>query len=95
MNLDADLKYKMAYFASVMYLNFSMNSMIQDLFVQFAIGIIIVLKRIQTQTIQKVFFQVIQSLKEEIQNNTNYVAGVVHDLRNPLTEIYSCSELLG
>ena len=29
-----------------------------------------------------------------IKNNNNYVAGVVHDLRNPLTEIYSCTELL-
>ncbi|TNV74709.1 hypothetical protein FGO68_gene8238 [Halteria grandinella] len=40
------------------------------------------------------FFKVIFNLKEDILNNTNYVAGVVHDLRNPLTEIYSCTELL-
>jgi signal transduction histidine kinase len=26
--------------------------------------------------------------------NTNYVAGIVHDLRNPLTVISSCFELL-
>lgn len=36
----------------------------------------------------------ISALKEDIKNNNNYVAGVVHDLRNPLTEIYSCTELL-
>jgi signal transduction histidine kinase len=40
------------------------------------------------------FFHVVSQLKEDIKNNNNYVAGVVHDLRNPLTEIYSCTELL-
>lgn len=40
------------------------------------------------------FFQIVRQFQEDIENNTNYVAGIVHDLRNPLSVIYSCSELL-
>lgn len=50
--------------------------------------------RKQTQATYNCFFGIIQTLHDEIQNNTNYVAGVVHDLRNPLSEIFSCAELL-
>lgn len=55
---------------------------------------IVKLEKSQTKATNDSFFKVILSLKEDIVNNTNYIAGVVHDLRNPLTEIYSCSELL-
>ena len=60
----------------------------------YAFVIIMNLEKKQTRAQFFGFFHVIGQLKEDIKNNNNYVAGVVHDLRNPLTEIYSCTELL-
>ena len=36
----------------------------------------------------------ILGLQRDMINNTNYVAGIVHDLRNPISAIFSCFELI-
>lgn len=89
-NKSARLRFYLAVFIG----NYFLNSSVFEL-LQFAVVYIISIEKRQIKAQFGAFFSIIDQYREEIKNNNIYVAGVVHDLRNPLTEIYSCSELLG
>jgi signal transduction histidine kinase len=40
------------------------------------------------------YFEMLESKQADLENNTNYVTGIVHDLRSPMTAISSCFELI-
>ena len=85
---------RLRFYLAVFIGNYLLNSSVFEV-LQFAIVYILGIEKRQIKAQFGAFFQIIDQYREEIKNNNNYVAGVVHDLRNPLTEIYSCSELLG
>jgi signal transduction histidine kinase len=84
---------RLRFYFVVLIGNYLMNSSVFEL-LQFAVVYILGIEKRQIKAQFGAFFRIIDQYREEIKNNNNYVAGVVHDLRNPLTEIYSCSELL-
>ena len=92
--LEPDRKFLAAFHvAAVLHLYLSDTLFTMGL-LTYALVMVMNLEKKQVRAQFYGFFHVIGQLKEDIKNNNNYVAGVVHDLRNPLTEIYSCTELL-
>lgn len=83
------------YWATILFWNYRTEATFLDFMLLALLLASVEGENVHQRTMHKASLRLIKGLKEEIQNNINYVAGVVHDLRNPLTEIYSCAELLG
>eukprot|EP00347_Sterkiella_histriomuscorum_P015157 403358102 len=92
--MSTSLNMKILNIVTLIYSNYEIGSCFMEYYLQIVISLGTVYGVMYRKASIHIFHQIIQQFEEDIENNNNYVAGIVHDLRNPLTVIYSCSELL-